>query len=176
MHALIESRHNRQHTWLMLRPIIAVVALVAMVASGVTWSSESSAPESKAKVSVYKTQTCGCCGKWVNHLRANGFEVEVTDVPDTSPVRQRLGVPERLASCHTATVGGYWVEGHVPAELIHELLAEEPENIRGIAAPGMPPGSPGMESPYALKQYTVVSLDADGQIQVYAQPQGRTQP
>ena len=176
MNAQIRSRHNRQYTCLKLRPIIVVAALVAVFTSGVTWSSEPSVPESKAKVSVYKTPTCSCCGKWVSHLRTNGFEVEVTNVPDTSPVRQRLGVPERLASCHTATVGDYWVEGHVPGDLIHKLLAEQPDDIRGIAVPGMPPGSPGMETPYALKQYTVVSLNTEGQINVYAQRQGQSQP
>ena len=176
MNALIESRHNRQYTRLKLRPIIAVAALVAVFASGATWPSEPSAPETKTKIYVHKTPACGCCGKWISHLQSNGFEVEVTNVPNTRGVRRRLGVPERLASCHTATVGDYWVEGHVPADLVHRLLAEQPDDIRGIAVPGMPPGSPGMEAPHALKQYTVMSLDTDGQVQVYARPQGRIRP
>lgn len=94
-------------------------------------------------VAVTKDPTCGCCEKWVAHLRENGFVVIVTEGP-VNPLKVRLGVPRDLASCHTAQVGGYVVEGHVPAGAIRRLLAEKPEGI-GLAVPGMPAGSPGME-------------------------------
>jgi len=103
-------------------------------------------------VTVYKSPACGCCGEWVKHIRANGFRVEALDVADVTPIRRRYGVPEELASCHTAVVGGYAIEGHVPADDIKRLLRERPR-VRGLAVPGMVVGSPGMEQgppqPYA---------------------------
>lgn len=99
--------------------------------------------EGLPEVAVMKDPTCGCCEKWVTHLREEGFTVTVTDGPVT-PLKVRLGVPRELSSCHTAQVGGYVVEGHVPAGAIKRLLAEKPQGI-GLAVPGMPTGSPGME-------------------------------
>ena len=103
-------------------------------------------------VSVYKSPTCGCCGDWVKHIRANGFRVETLEVADVAPLRRRYGVPDYLASCHTAVVGGYAIEGHVPASDIRRLLREKPK-VKGLAVPGMVVGSPGMEQgppqPYA---------------------------
>jgi len=93
---------------------------------------------------VHKSPTCGCCGKWVDHLKAEGFAVEVLDEEDMNAVKSRLGIPARLASCHTATVGGYLIEGHVAAADIKRLLQEKPK-AQGLAVPGMPVGSPGME-------------------------------
>lgn len=93
---------------------------------------------------VYRDPTCGCCHKWVDHLTANGFTVSVNNAPSMKAVKMRLGVPVELASCHTAEIGGYVIEGHVPASAIKRLLAEKPEG-RGLAVPGMPIGSPGME-------------------------------
>ena len=93
-------------------------------------------------VTVYKTPTCGCCRSWVEHLRTHGFRVETHDVEDVQPVRARHGVPAGLASCHTAVVGGYAVEGHVPADLIARLLRDKPR-VAGIAVPGMPMGRRG---------------------------------
>lgn len=108
--------------------------------------------QSAPLVSVYKSPTCGCCGEWVKHIRANGFRVETHDSADVGPVRRRYGVPDRLASCHTAVVGGYAIEGHVPASDIRRLLRERPK-VTGLAVPGMVAGSPGMEQgppqPYA---------------------------
>jgi len=111
-------------------------------------------------VQVYKTPTCGCCTGWVDHLRDQGFTVEAIDLPDLSAVKARLGVDPDLMSCHTATVDGYVVEGHVPAGTIRRLLAERPE-IAGIAVPGMPIGSPGMEGPNP-ESYFVVGFDRSG--------------
>jgi hypothetical protein len=96
-------------------------------------------------VTVYKTASCGCCGAWVEHLRAAGVATQVHDVADLVAVKARLGVPASLASCHTAMVGGYVIEGHVPAADVRRLLALRPAGA-GLAVPGMPAGSPGMES------------------------------
>ncbi len=120
----------------------------------------------EADVVVYKSPTCGCCGNWVAHLRANGFTVDVRERADLTPVKERLGVPARLESCHTAEVGGYVVEGHVPAADIRRLLAERPP-ARGIAVPGMPAGSPGMEDGGRSEPYQVY-LFGDGRYSVYA--------
>lgn len=117
-------------------------------------------------VLVYKTASCGCCNGWVEHMRAAGFEVEARDVRDLMSVKMDAGVPTAMSSCHTALVDGYAVEGHVPADQIKRLLAERPE-IVGIAAPGMPMGSPGMEGPGA-KPYDVMQWDAAGNSAVYA--------
>lgn len=113
-------------------------------------------------VLVHKSPTCGCCGLWVEHMRSAGFQVEVRDSDDLSPIKQRLGVPADKASCHTAQVGDYFVEGHVPADDVKRLLLESPD-ARGIAVPGMPLGSPGMEGPVGSAQpYSVELIGKDG--------------
>jgi hypothetical protein len=101
--------------------------------------------QSKPLVEVWKSPTCGCCKVWVTHLEANGFAVKVNDIGNTG-MRGRLGIPAALGSCHTALVGGYAIEGHVPARDIRRLLAERPQAV-GLAVPGMPIGSPGMDGP-----------------------------
>ena len=125
------------------------------------------ADESKSPlVKVWKTPTCGCCGKWVTHMRKAGFTVEATDVPDVGPYKQQYGLPAKLASCHTAVVEGYVVEGHVPADDVIRMLKLKPE-IVGIAVPGMPAGSPGMESPRPVA-YDVLAFDTEGNTTVFA--------
>jgi len=116
-------------------------------------------------VSVYKTRTCGCCAKWVDHLKANGFAPTVTDVPSTAEYRKQYGVPEQLQSCHTAVVGGYTIEGHVPAADIHRLLKQKPK-AKGLAVPGMPMGSPGMEGA-RVDPYSVLLFSTDGRTTVF---------
>ena len=118
------------------------------------------------QVEVYKSVTCGCCGAWVDHLRKNGFEVKTHDVNDVPAERNKLGMPDRLGSCHTAKVGGYVVEGHVPAADIHRLLKEKPRAL-GLAVPAMPPGSPGMESPRPIA-YDTLLVGRDGVTRVFA--------
>lgn len=115
---------------------------------------------------VYMSPYCGCCGKWVDHLRQNGFSVDKRMVEDLAPVRSRYGVPAELASCHTAVVDGYVVEGHVPASDIRRLLDERP-SARGLAAPGMPAGAPGMESA-GYEPYVVLLFDERGTTTVFA--------
>lgn len=114
-----------------------------------------------SKLSVYKTRTCGCCSKWVEHMRANGFDVNVTDVPSTAEYRRKYGVPDKLQSCHTAVVNGYALEGHVPAADVHRLL-KSGVKAKGIAVPGMPLGSPGMEQGSRRQAYSVILFDASG--------------
>jgi hypothetical protein len=127
---------------------------------------QSAAPQ----VTVFKTTTCGCCGKWVDHLKANGFAAIVKDVPSTGEYRKRYGVPDELQSCHTAIVNGYTIEGHVPAADIHRLLKEKPK-AKGLAVPAMPMGSPGMEGP-RREAYSVLLFTADGGVSVYRKYQG----
>jgi hypothetical protein len=116
-------------------------------------------------VAVYKTRTCGCCAKWVEHLKANGFAPTVTDVPSTAEYRSKYRVPDQLQSCHTAVVGGYTVEGHVPAADIHRLLKQKPK-ATGLAVPGMPMGSPGMEGA-RVDAYSVLLFNSDGRTTVF---------
>ena len=117
-------------------------------------------------VEVYKSATCGCCSDWIKHLRASGFEVRAHDVSNPGEYSERYGVPGVFASCHTAVVGGYAIEGHVPAREIRRLLAERPK-AQGLAVPGMVPGSPGMEGP-RRDPYEVLLFQRDGRYTAYA--------
>jgi hypothetical protein len=112
-------------------------------------------------VTVYKSSTCGCCASWAEHLRENGFAVETVDVDDLQAVKTENGVPSALQSCHTAVVDGYVVEGHVPAADVKRLLAEAPE-ADGLAVPGMPIGSPGMEQGDTVQPYDVILFGDSG--------------
>jgi hypothetical protein len=154
--------------------------LLLAVISLTIWAGEISPPESVAatstpgvaevmpKVVVHKSPYCGCCEQWVEHIKHAGFDVEVREVDNLGPIKEALGVPAGAGSCHTAEVGGYFVEGHVPAQDIKRLLAEQPA-ARGLAAPGMPPGSPGMPVPDGQEQpYEVLLIRADGSATVYA--------
>lgn len=124
------------------------------------------APVEAEEVTVYKSPWCECCGGWVEHMEASGFDVTVREVEDLDPVRAEHGVTDELMSCHTAVVDGYVVEGHVPAADVRRLLEERPD-AKGLTAPGMPGGSPGMES--APKEpYAVLLFDADGDTQVFS--------
>lgn len=127
----------------------------------------STAMAQSTTIEVFKSPHCGCCGKWVEHLRLNGFAVKTHDVEDTGAARKKLGMPDRLASCHTARVGGYVVEGHTPAADIQRLLKEKPKAL-GLAVPSMPPGSPGMESSQAIPYQTLL-VQFDGSTRVFAQ-------
>jgi hypothetical protein len=118
-------------------------------------------------IHVVKTPTCGCCTAWVTHLRQAGFRVTVAHVNDLTPTARRLGVPDDLRSCHTASVGGYAVEGHVPAADIRRLLRERPA-AAGIAVPGMPMGSPGMEHGNHREAYNTILFTRAGRRSVFA--------
>jgi len=130
-----------------------------------------SATPDPVAMTIYKSPTCGCCGKWVDHVRANGFEPKVIDVADQArldELKGTSGIPVALRSCHMALVGAYAVEGHVPADLIHKMLREKPQG-RGLTVPGMVTGSPGMEVQGApASKYDVLLFQRDGKTTVYA--------
>lgn len=118
-------------------------------------------------IDVYKSPTCGCCGKWIDHLKANGFTVRSHNTNNVTEHKTRLGVPLGYGSCHTAEVGGYLVEGHVPAREIKRLLKEKPL-ARGLVVPAMPMGSPGMEMGGRKDAYAVFLVNRNGSTQTYA--------
>jgi hypothetical protein len=118
-------------------------------------------------VEVFKSPYCECCAAWVEHMRAAGFAVKVTLVNDTTTARRRLGMPDPFGSCHTATVGGYVLEGHVPAAEVEKLLKAKPA-ATGLAVPGMPPGSPEMEVGTRQDPYKVFLIDKNGRETVFA--------
>ncbi|HBO6301728.1 DUF411 domain-containing protein [Pseudomonas nitroreducens] len=117
-------------------------------------------------IDVYRDPNCGCCKSWIKYLEANGFSVNDHVEPNMSAVKQRLGVAPRLSSCHTAVIGGKFVEGHVPVAQIREL--EKHPELLGVAVPGMPAGSPGMEMGQARQAYQVIGLTRDGADKVIA--------
>jgi hypothetical protein len=119
-------------------------------------------------MTVYKDANCGCCSAWIEHLETAGFTVTPRNVPDLNAIKRELGVAPRLASCHTGVLGKYLVEGHVPADLILKLWREQRAG-RGLAVPGMPIGSPGMEVPgRAAERYQVLLFTERGETSVYA--------
>ena len=121
-----------------------------------------------ATLNVTKSATCGCCGAWVERMRAAGFTVEVHEVDDLTPTKHRLGVPDKLRSCHTSEIEGYVIEGHVPAEDIKRLLASRPK-AAGLSVPGMVPGTPGMEHHGGHSEaYQTLLFDKSGQVTVFA--------
>jgi hypothetical protein len=120
------------------------------------------------EITVHKSATCGCCKVWAQHLRNAGFTVEVQNTDNLNPIKQRVGVPAGMGSCHTAEVGGYFIEGHVPIEDIERLLRERPD-AKGLTVPGMPAGSPGMEVPSGeIQPYEVLLVGRDGGTSVFA--------
>lgn len=118
-------------------------------------------------IKVFRSPTCGCCAKWVTHLQEHGFSTEVEEVADVAPIKARYGVPGALASCHTGIVEGYVLEGHVPAEDIQRLLKERP-SVVGLAVPGMPVGSPGMEMGGRKDPFQVMAFDEAGKSWAFA--------
>ncbi len=144
----------------MRKVVLACAAAFALFALTACNSTE------PAAITVYKTPTCGCCVKWIDHLKAGGLTVESVDLADLSWVKQEHGVPVRLASCHTAIVDGYVIEGHVPVGDVIRLLEERPE-IAGLAVPKMPIGSPGMEGPNPVR-YEVIAFTEQGSTHTYA--------
>jgi len=118
------------------------------------------------EILVYKSPTCGCCKKWVSHLESKGFNVTSKNMQDMNPIKKKIGVQRQYQSCHTAKIGKYFIEGHVPAKDIKRLLKEQPD-IKGLSAPGMPMGSPGMEGP-RKDRYDVVAIDKNDRATVYS--------
>ena len=170
-----EAKKNSTKWMIALLSLLAVAALGALYRGHAepafaAQSSQSVAIASDAPVvTVYKNPTCACCADWAEHLEKSGFRVEMKEGADLMQVKQKLGVTMDLASCHTAEVAGYALEGHVPADVIRQLLAERPA-IRGLAVPGMPAGVPGMpEAGPNRAPYQVFTIEQGGGTpQVYA--------
>ena len=149
---------NRRQVW--LASAIGIAAATVSVAAA-----RSVAGEPPVDILVYKSPTCGCCSKWIDHLKANGFNVTATDVPDMAAVHRQNGVPDPLISCHTALVDSYVIEGHVPADVIQRLLKEKPR-VHGLTIPGMPASAPGMDAKPPVP-YEVLTFQRDGKTAVY---------
>jgi hypothetical protein len=147
--------------------LVVVAAVVAVVAALAPTPRPLAArpPDRLTDITVYRSASCGCCKKWEDHLRANGFTTKDVVQDDLSEIKAESGVPAKLVSCHTALVGGYVIEGHVPAADIQRLLREKPKLI-GLSAPGMPGGAPGMDTSH--DPYEVLSFDAKGNTTVWA--------
>ena len=146
-----------------MKRVLSVMSVIAVtiISAGCT-----QAPAETLEVTVYKSATCGCCNDWIRHLKANGFSVKAHNVQNLDQIKQQNGVSPKLGACHTARVGNYVIEGHVPAQDIKRLLAEKPA-VAGLAVPGMPAGSPGMEGP-SKEPYNVYTFNEDGAVSVYA--------
>lgn len=143
-----------------------LMAIGAMFVAGCTRAAEP-AGRTGPLVTVYKNESCGCCKAWVEHLQQAGFAVQAHDLDNLGPIKERVGIPVAMGSCHTAEVEGYFVEGHVPAPDIQRLLREKP-TAKGLTVPGMPAGSPGMELPSGKTQaYDVFLIAKDGTRSVY---------
>lgn len=155
--------------------LLSLAGLLAGCSAAIDDDYDSATPhDSKASVmTVYKSPTCGCCSAWIDHVREAGFTVEVVEESDVGSSKRELGVPARLGSCHTAVIDGYVIEGHVPAADIRRLLAERPAG-KGIAVPGMPIGSPGMEMGERRDPYEVLIFSERGETTVFSShPQTR---
>lgn len=146
---------------------ITTIAFTLIVASLISFAFLQKA-SAEAEMTVYKSPTCGCCGKWITHMEENGFKVKAVDVIEMNIVKEKYGITKSLASCHTAIIDGYYIEGHVPAADVKRLLAEKIDS-KGLTVPGMPVGSPGMEMGDRIDSYQVLSVKNDGSTEVFNQ-------
>ncbi len=144
-------------------------AITLLMSAGIVASIANARAEGKPAATVYKDRGCSCCSAWARHMTAAGFSVTVIETANVDAVKARLGVPDKLASCHTAEISGYAIEGHIPAPTIMRFLAEKPV-AKGLAAPGMPAGAPGMDG-WSRETYEVILFGDDGQ-KTYARCRG----
>lgn len=150
-----------------MRTGAAAVGLVLLGCSRESEGKPAAKPRGLTKLTMYKDPSCGCCGKWGDAAKAAGFQLAVAETNDIYGLKTRLGVPDELISCHTTIAGPYVVEGHVPLDAVKRLLATRPK-IKGIAVPGMPLGSPGMEVPgRPAQKFDVMAFDAAGKVSVF---------
>jgi hypothetical protein len=147
-----------------------LLAAVSALGARELLAQQGAAPQSLPVMTIYKSASCGCCKLWVDHARTSGFTVREVNTEDLSGVKREMGIPARLASCHTVVVGSYLVEGHVPANDVKKLLRERPAGVRGLAVPGMPIGSPGMEQgpTSGYERYDVMAFTSAGATSVFA--------
>jgi len=157
--------HDRRSFFRLAGTALGGVALTAVGARTLLAQQQAPLPP----MTIYKSASCGCCKLWVDHARANGFTVRTVDTEDLNSVKREMGIPPALASCHTVVVGSYVVEGHVPAADVKRLLKDRPR-VRGLAVPGMPIGSPGMEQgPVSgYERYDVIAFEQSGATRVFA--------
>lgn len=151
--------------------ILALLALALGPIASIAAAPATKAPADKAvspalEMTVYRSPTCTCCGRWLEHMKQNGFLIKDIQTEDMDAIKRQHGVPDSLQSCHTALVGGYWVEGHVPAEDVKKLLRDKPA-FAGISVPGMPVGTPGMEMGPRKDPYAVMQMDKSGNTSVF---------
>lgn len=156
----------RRYVGLLVAGGVAIAAVILLATALFTTASAiaSELPE----ISVYRDPSCSCCEGWMEHLTVQGFQPENIPTSDVDSLKQDYGVPDDLTSCHTAVIDGYVIEGHVPAEDIKRLLIEQPDFV-GLTVPGMPVGTPGMESGEEQEAFTVFSFDAQGNTEVFNQ-------
>lgn len=148
--------------------VVLVLSLLCLVDATEARAQDADASEDLSKITVHKRPNCSCCSRWVAHLKENGLEVAASEASNLATIKDEAGIPDSLHSCHTAFVGDYVVEGHVPADVIKRVLREQPD-IAGLAVPGMPIGSPGMEMPgREPESYEVIAFTKDGSTRVYA--------
>jgi hypothetical protein len=159
---MMKVMFSRVHRYIKL----IVSCWVAIAAVVVLTTTSARADSELPEITIYRDPSCSCCGGWIEHLEAQGFQTNSVSTPDVDSLKQQYGVPDHLTSCHTAIADGYVIEGHVPAEEIKRLLAEQP-TVTGITVPGMPVGTPGMESGDERESFTVFSFDKQGNSEVF---------
>ena len=160
------NTNTKRNTGVVSRRLALQMPLASLTAAWLGSPLSAWAAGNDSLITVWKNPDCGCCKEWVTHLKKNGFEVVTNDIPDTASIRQKLGLSAKFGSCHTAQLSGYVLEGHVPAQEIRRLLREKPKAV-GLAVPGMPVGSPGMEVGSRQDAYDVLLVLADGSSRVY---------
>ena len=146
--------------------VFSFVLLSFSVSAESVWDIQTQVLEKPVDIVVYRSPTCSCCSKWIKHLQSHNFNVKDIIKKDMQAVKKQMQVPAKLGSCHTALVNGYWVEGHVPADDIKKMLSEQPD-ILGLSVPAMPSGTPGMEMGNRKDPFNVISLDKQGNAQLY---------
>ena len=146
--------------------VLNIFLALGLLVSNAGIKSETLSAGKLVDIVVYRSPTCDCCGKWLEHLKKNNFNVNDIVTDDVEAIKHKYGVSEAMASCHTAIVGGYVIEGHVPANDIMKLLKTKPK-IVGIAVPGMPSGTPGMEMSDRKDSYNVMSLDKENHFEIF---------
>ncbi len=139
--------------------VVFIILSLAAVVLGCSSGTKTQFPQQQ--VTIFKSQSCGCCGAYTNYMQKQGFVVQVNDISNMNPIKMQYAIPAQMQSCHTSVIGDYFVEGHIPVEAIDKLLAEKPD-LAGIAMPGMPSGSPGM--PGSKEPFVIYAVGNDGSI------------
>ena len=147
--------------------LFSIFLALALAACGENSEPDGDALESIASIKVYKQASCGCCGKWIDHMEDAGFQVEPKNRVNLNTIKKEFGISQKFQSCHTAVSEGYVFEGHIPARVVQQFLAEKPPGAIGLSVPGMPVGSPGMEVGDKQVPYDVLLLKSDGTAEVY---------